>query len=277
MELARLGPPPEEEIRAVKAALSRRDIAGARALAEQVNLDNIPNVNARRFQDFTPDERLVNAEVRHKVAGTPQAVISLSRAVRYIVENEIPGAFVECGVYLGGSIQAMIRTLLLCGRTDRDIYLFDTFEGMPPPDDVDVYYTGERADVVWEYYKRGEEGHSNWVYAPLDDVSKRIASMGYPPERIHFVKGLVEDTLPRHAPDNIALLRLDTDFYRSTKHELVHLYPRLAEGGILILDDYGVFRGAQLATDEYITEHELPIFLSRVDETVRIAVKRSKN
>jgi O-methyltransferase len=96
---------------------------------------------------------------------------------------------------------------------------------------------------------------------------------GYPRERIHFVKGMVEDTLPQEAPEQVALLRLDTDFYKSTKHELVHLYPRISRGGILILDDYGVFRGAQQATDEYFRECDVEMFLTRVDEAVRLGVK----
>ncbi len=98
-------------------------------------------------------------------------------------------------------------------------------------------------------------------------------AVGYPAERIHFVKGMVEDTLPQNAPAEIALLRLDTDFYKSTKHELVHLYPRISSNGVLILDDYGVFRGARQATDEYFAENNIPVFLSRVDEAVRLAIK----
>ena len=100
-----------------------------------------------------------------------------------------------------------------------------------------------------------------------------MLALGYPAERIHFVKGLVENTIPQQSPETIALLRLDTDFYRSTKHELVHLYPRLQHGGILIIDDYGALEGARLATDEYLKEHRIPYFPARIDEHVRIGVK----
>jgi hypothetical protein len=68
-------------------------------------------------------------------------------------------------------------------------------------------------------------------------------------------------------------LRLDTDFYRSTHHELVHLYPSLVPGGVLIIDDYGAFQGARKATDEYIRQNNLRLFLSRIDEHVRLAIK----
>ena len=83
----------------------------------------------------------------------------------------------------------------------------------------------------------------------------------------------MEDTLPATRPERISLLRLDTDLYRSTYHELVHLYPLLEVGGILIIDDYGAFQGARAATDQFIEENRLPLFLSRIDGSVRLAVK----
>jgi len=92
-------------------------------------------------------------------------------------------------------------------------------------------------------------------------------------ERIHYVKGMVEDTVPEQAPEKIALLRLDTDWYESTRHELEHLFPRLSSGGILIIDDYGHWAGAKEATDEFIARHRLQLFLSRIDYTGRLAVK----
>ena len=109
--------------------------------------------------------------------------------------------------------------------------------------------------------------------AGIDVVRRRIEPLGYPPERLHFVKGMVEDTIPTVMPPEIALLRLDTDFYYSTKHELVHLYPRLASGGVLIIDDYGAMPGCRRAVDEYAAEHQLRWFLTRLDAHVRLLVK----
>ena len=104
--------------------------------------------------------------------------------------------------------------------------------------------------------------------------SKKILyGTGYPSERIHFVPGKVEDTIPASAPESIALLRLDTDWYESTKHELVHLFPRLATSGVLIIDDYGHWRGSRLACDEYFEQNRVPILLNRIDFTGRIALK----
>jgi len=105
-------------------------------------------------------------------------------------------------------------------------------------------------------------------------VRKAVLGTGFDPSRVHFVKGKVEDTLPSQAPERIGLLRLDTDWYESTRHELEHLYPRLVSGGVIIIDDYGHWQGARKATDEYLAGHRVPLLLNRVDYTARIGVKR---
>ncbi len=112
-----------------------------------------------------------------------------------------------------------------------------------------------------------------WAIAGFDEVRDSVQGTGYPEDKIHFVQGGVEETVPEHAPAEIALLRLDTDWYASTKHELVHLYPRLAPGGVLIIDDYAYWRGARQAVDEYVREKELTLLLIRIDHGARVAVK----
>jgi O-methyltransferase len=112
-----------------------------------------------------------------------------------------------------------------------------------------------------------------WAYAQLDDVRANLAFTSYPADRVRFIRGKVEDTLPREAPHTIAILRLDTDWYVSTRHELIHLYPKLAVGGVLIIDDYGSWEGARKAVDEFIDDNRLPILLQRIDPTGRISVK----
>jgi hypothetical protein len=104
-------------------------------------------------------------------------------------------------------------------------------------------------------------------------VREAVLSVGYPEEKIHFVQGPVEETLPENAPEEIALLRLDTDWYASTKHTLVHLYPRVAPGGVLIVDDYAYWQGARQAVDEYVQENNVSVLLNRIDYTARIAVR----
>jgi len=105
-------------------------------------------------------------------------------------------------------------------------------------------------------------------------VQANLGRTGYPAERIHYVKGKVEETIPATLPSRIALLRLDTDWYESTRHELQHLYPLLSTHGVLIIDDYGHWQGARQAVDEYFAASAEPVFLHRVDYTARLVVKR---
>jgi hypothetical protein len=210
--------------------------------------------------------------VREFTMTSPERLAALIDSVRYLVRNRIEGDFVECGVWRGGSTMAAALTLLELGDRTRSLYLYDTFEGMPPPTDKDVSVLGKAASTLLAERER-KEGGGIWAYASRADVERNLASTGYPKEHVHFVAGKVEDTLPASAPDKIALLRLDTDWYESTRHELVHLYPRLVRHGILIIDDYGHWRGAQQATDEYFGALPLKPLLQRVDYTGRLLVK----
>jgi hypothetical protein len=220
--------------------------------------------------DFDPADVEICRRVASYTMTTPPRLHALIRAVEYVTAREVPGAFVECGVWRGGSMMAAALTLLRLGRTDRDLYLLDTFAGMTPPTPEDVKHSGERASELLE--ESAPDSHL-WAVASLDDVREAVLGVGYPEERIHFVEGPVEQTVPEHAPTEIALLRLDTDWYASTKHELIHLYPRLETGGVLIIDDYGYWQGARQATDEYIAENDVPLLLNRIDVGARIAVK----
>ena len=107
----------------------------------------------------------------------------------------------------------------------------------------------------------------------LDNVKNSMGSTGYPQDKMIFVEGAVEDTIPGDIPDEIALLRLDTDFYKSTYHELSHLFPKLSPNGVLIIDDYGYWKGSREATDQYFTENNIEILLHRIDPSCRVAVK----
>jgi O-methyltransferase len=195
-----------------------------------------------------------------------ERIAALCNATEYIIRSDIPGSFVECGVWRGGSIMAAALTLLRLERADRELYLFDTFSGMTPPTDVDRRRIDGAAasDVLADLF---------WTPASKEDVIQNLAGIGYPMSRVHLVEGRVEDTIPTSAPLEIALLRLDTDWYESTRHELIHLYPRLASRGVLIIDDYGCWDGSKLAFDEYLAEKQLPIFLNRIDEEGRLAIK----
>jgi len=210
--------------------------------------------------------------VRPYTMTSPERIYALCSAVRYIEEAGIGGAIVECGVWRGGSMMAVARTLLNRGVTDREIFLFDTFEGMTEPGPYDISIVGESADSLLNGAVRTEEDRM-WCYAPIHQVSQALALTNYPRERLHLIPGRVEDTLTSEAPDQIALLRLDTDWYESTRHEMEVLFPRLRQGGVLIIDDYGHWQGARRAVDEYVRTHRLKLFLHSIDFTGRIGVK----
>ena len=197
-----------------------------------------------------------------------ERVFALRQAVQYVTNSQIPGAIVECGVWRGGSMFVIAKTLVELGVSDRDLYLFDTFESMPPPGEHDVDVWGTHAGEFFD----AAVASPVYAYLPQDQVQELLTSTGYPVERIHFVRGMVEDTLPDAAPAEIALCRLDTDWYVSTAHEMRHLFPLINEGGIVIIDDYGHFMGAKQAVDEYLRSKGIPLLLNRIDSTGRLAV-----
>lgn len=201
---------------------------------------------------------------------------AMMEGVRYVVKNKIPGDIVECGVWKGGSMMAAARTLVEVGDFSRHLHLFDTFEGNPEPKPVDVNIMGESA--VEKFRKAGSCGKvgSQWCVGTLDEVKRNMFSVGYDNSKIHFIQGKVEDTIPENAPACISLLRLDTDFYESTRHELIHLFPRLSKHGVIVIDDYNWWAGVRKAVDEYLEEHGVPLFLQRVDRSGRIGTKTEK-
>lgn len=193
-------------------------------------------------------------------------------AVEYVVRSGIEGAIVECGVWKGGSSMAMAMKLMNMNAASRNLYLYDTFSGMSAPTAHDVSTNGRVAMEKYLEKKTADDG-CDWARSALEEVQENMKSSGYPFEKCHFVQGKVEDTIPRVVPEKIAILRLDTDWYESTKHEMTHLFPLLAEGGVLIVDDYGHWQGSKKAVDEYIAEHQLRILLHRIDYSCRVAVK----
>lgn len=197
---------------------------------------------------------------------------ALYKAVEYLVNTKIPGDFVECGTWRGGSGMVMAYTLLKMKEKNRKIYLYDTFAGMARPIEKDIkIQSGRPAIDTWEKYQK--DGYNEWAFVPINEVKKNLFSTSYPKENLIFIKGKVEETIPGKIPLKIALLRLDTDFYESTYHELKHLFPLLSEGGVLIIDDYGDFTGAKEAVDKYLKENNIKILLNALDGPARIGIK----
>ena len=219
--------------------------------------------------DYDDEAKDVIRAVRPFTMTADDKLYALILATRYVSRHGIPGDIVECGVWRGGSMQAAARTLLAAGDTGRHLYLYDTFEGMPPPSERDARLDGTSAEELMATQPRDSK---LWAVATLDDVRGAFSHVGYPEDKVHFVPGKVEETVPAEAPERIAILRLDTDWYESTRHELEHLYPRLSSGGVLLLDDYGWWKGAREATDEFLERTGARLLLLRM-ASGRIAVK----
>lgn len=223
--------------------------------------------------EATESDRQILERVSPLTMTSWERLWALLEAVRYVEEARLPGAFVECGVWRGGSVMAMALRLQSLGKADRDLWLYDTFEGMTPPSQADVE-AGSGVSAA-QMLARTEVGDGNnvWCVAGIDDVRANMRSTGYPEERVRYVQGDVAQTLLDQAPEQIALLRLDTDWYESTRAELEILYPRLVPGGVCILDDYGHWQGARKAVDEYFAAQGLRPLILPIDFSGRIFLK----
>lgn len=225
------------------------------------------------FPDIHPEDSETIQHVWKYTMTSAKRIQVLCEATRFISRTRIPGDIVECGVWKGGSMMAVARTLLGEADLARNLYLFDTFEGMTEPTKYDVSEEGVVAAEMLKATPKSEERESLWCVANKELVRSAMESTNYPMNRIHLIQGRVEETLPAKAPDRIALLRLDTDWYESTRHEMEHLYPRLERGGVIIVDDYGHWKGARKAVDEYLAKSGYALMLHRIDYTGRVGIR----
>ncbi|MBD2133993.1 class I SAM-dependent methyltransferase [Sphaerospermopsis sp. FACHB-1094] len=222
--------------------------------------------------DFDPCTISICNKVKPYTMTSVERLNALIKATEYIISNEIDGDMVECGVWKGGSAMAMALKMKEMGSIYKKIHLYDTFEGMSSPTGFDKTFDG--GDAIKKFSQtKITDSSSNWCYSPLGTVTENCYSTGYPTDKFVFVKGKVEDTLPLNLPSSISLLRLDTDWYESTKKELEYLFPLLSPNGILIIDDYGHWQGARKAVDEYFKSKNIHILLNRIDYTGRLAIK----
>ena len=229
-----------------------------------------------------PHKRIVPVDVEkefieiHKLAQphsmvSPERLYATYQAVRYAEANNIEGDVVECGVWKGGNSMVMALTLQQHHSQHRNIYMYDTYEGMVEPGEKDIDFKGDHSGRVWKKYQSSEV--NEWCYSPIEEVKKNMASTAYPMEKIHFIKGKVQDTIPAEMPNKIAVLRLDTDWYDSTRHELQHLFPLISDHGVLLIDDYGHWKGQKEAVDEFFAQHKFKPLLSRTDYSGRMMIK----
>jgi len=224
--------------------------------------------------EFSPDD----ADIIERVIENKLTMVSRERlyatlmACRHVIAQGVPGDFVECGVWRGGNALIAADVFAREGAS-RSVYLFDTFAGMTAPtsDDVKLRDGGQ---AMPEFLAGQRSDHNAWCYASLEDVRRSFAEAQRLGPRVRFVQGdvIASLTAPANLPAAISVLRLDTDWYESTRAELEVLYPRLAPGGVLILDDYGHWGGAKKAVDEYFASRPRPL-LQYTDYTGRMGVK----
>lgn len=245
--------------------------ATARKLGVQVSRINSNQI--RLPIEASQEDAEFIASLRPFTMTSAERLWSLLNAVRYVQDEQIPGDFAECGVWRGGSIMAMAGELMRQGRTERQIWLYDTFAGMTSPTSVDIEAgTGITADKMLASTEVGD-GNNVWCVAGRADVESNIRSTGYPIDKFRFVQGDVVETLQTSTPEQLSILRLDTDWYESTSASLEILYPKLTIGGVCILDDYGHWQGARKAVDEYFQRSGFRPYMHPIDYSGRVFVK----
>jgi len=229
-----------------------------------------------RYADMERDFFHIMEDVRAYSMTSVERLYALWTAVRYLIDANVPGAFVEAGVWRGGSVMLMAKEILRMGVPPRELWLYDTFSGLPEPDaELDVDILGNRAVDGWRP-RSFDDDSSIWAYADETEVRANMASTGYPVTHQQYVVGKVEETLPGRTPKSIALLRIDTDWHASYAHVLETLYDRVVPGGIVIFDDYGHFKGARHAVDDFLAKRRIKLPLIRVDYSCRVLVKTGK-
>jgi len=227
------------------------------------NHERFPDVPESDWKSVTTVEGYTMTSVARQVA--------LIDTIHYVAENRIHGCFVECGVWRGGSAMLAALTLRAVGDESRRIFLYDTFKGMTGPSSIDTTRDGLAASDMMTKDTRPDGVR---CIAPFAEVYQNLVSTGYPMNHISLIEGPIEETIPLHAPpEPIAVLRLDTDWYESTRHELEYLYPLVAPGGIIIIDDYGHWNGSRRAVNEYLALLPRRPFLHRIDDTGRLIIK----
>ena len=238
-------------------------------------IKKIQKFNVLIFNSNNNFEQYYNICNKESLNVSKERFLSLYQSVNYIYKNNIPGDLVECGVFKGGSAMMMAYSMQEFNKDhneEKKLWLYDTFEGMANPSVHDENILNQKATYELKKNKKKENQNDIWAYSPMSYVDKNIKKTGINQKNIVFIKGLVENTLLNIKPKKISLLRLDTDFYESTKKELEELYPLLEVGGVIIIDDYGHWKGCKKAVDEYFIDKK-NIFFQQIDYSGLIGVK----
>jgi O-methyltransferase len=210
-----------------------------------------------------------------KTMGIPAQQYSMWQSSRYVVQNQIEGEIAEFGVWRGGMSMIAATALMQIG-SNKKLHLFDTFAGMTMPTSEDFEILGGVTANQMLNNERRVDGKSNtWAFATLGDVRQNFNEIGFPLDRLNYVEGDVLNTVPKHLPERLAVCRIDTDWYESTKHIITHAWPRISDFGILLLDDYDVWSGSRKAIDEYFLEIDYQPLPIRIDSG-RLIIKLPK-
>lgn len=223
--------------------------------------------------------------VRHNTMLSKRRLVTLYQQVAYCERYELPGAFVECGVWKGGAAGMMALANLQTGKARRHLHLFDAFQEICEPD---AAVDGEKALREVRQFT-GRIGHDNGALQPLTgfydllggpgtlDENRQLLekTIGYPAEFLHYHVGWFQETLPavHETIGQIAILRLDGDWYASTKICLEYLFDRVVQGGVVIIDDYGTYEGCRRAVDEFMKAKDVHAYLGSIDSDCRFFVK----
>ena len=243
-----------------------------RQLNEQMSINRKERRFQKKIKKYDKDSQVTMLAVKDFTMVSPDRLYSLIEAVRYVNRHNIERAMVECGVWRGGAVMAAILTCKQNGVSDREFFLYDTFSGMTKPTETDKALKGAANPLeIFDMRKTGEDS-SDWCLAGLDEVKVNLAATSYDSNKIYYIQGKVEETIPGELPSKISILRLDTDWYESTKHEMTHLFPRLSPKGVLIIDDYNTWSGSRQAVDEYFSSENISMFLMTLGDSA-IGVK----
>jgi hypothetical protein len=221
--------------------------------------DTVMRAAAESWQLISPSEfSKLYRQVRGHTMCSVARLRGLHEGVKLVVEEHLDGDVVECGCARGGSAALMALTLRQLGER-RNLWLFDTFEGLPAPTADDPDYE------IAELFTGSCKGQ-------LDEVRELFRERGVA-EGVQFVKGLFQDTIPGSAIERIALLHIDGDWYESVKVCLETLYDKVVPGGIIQFDDYGYWKGARKAVDEFFLKRGLRVEMTRLDYSGRALQK----
>jgi O-methyltransferase len=217
--------------------------------------------------DFTIREKVpYNKESRLNGKDWPayaESMIGLKRmeniefCVNDTIKNNVPGDLIETGVWRGGSVIFMRALLKAANVSDKTVWVADSFEGLPKPDEVK--YTADKGD---DHYTL-----SDVLAISLDEVKHNFEKYGLLDNQVKFLKGWFKDTLPTAPIDKLSVLRLDGDMYESTINALDNLYPKLSRGGYIIVDDYGAVEGCKLAIHDYRNKFNITEAIIDIDGT----------